>query len=116
VGKIFTFGPYVVQGPIVIGFTDPNTGRQVRASIDPTTVVPGGVFVVGPEEVTCDVADLPPGTLLVVTAPPPEETESPPPQTGSELPPVQPPEQPPVSGGGGGVPVIWILVIGGGLS
>ena len=106
---IFTFGIYVATNPIVIGFTDPTTGQKVEVKLDPSAVFPADGFVVGPEEVECNVDDLPPGDLLVVTAPPPE-SESQPPRTGS-----QPPVQPPVSSGGGGAPVIWIVVIGGGV-
>jgi len=113
-GGIFTFGPYATQGPIVISFTDPTTGEQRRVRIDPTTVVPGGVFVVGPEEVACNVADLPPGTVLVVTSPSPV-TQTPSPVTGTGSPVTGTISPPAVSTGGGGSPVIWIVVIGGGV-
>lgn len=109
-GGIFTFGTYVVRGPIVIGFTDPNTGEKHRVRIDPTTVVPGGAFEVGPQEVECDVRDLPPGTVLVFTVSPSPVTGSPSPVTGTVS-----PVQPPVSTEGGGVSLIWILVIGAGV-
>ncbi len=124
---IFVFGEYRGR-PIVFRFTDPATGDQTTISVAPMELMPDGILNVGPSEVPCDVASLPPGVPLVQaspgvtpvpgptpTGPTPTPTEPTPTPTEPTPTPVTPVTPDVVAVDGGGGFVWWVLIIPGGL-